>query len=36
MEEVRAAVHHAFDVLLETEVRLIGFPQPSISAGGSP
>jgi UDP-N-acetylmuramate dehydrogenase len=36
MEEVRTAVHQAFGVLLETEVRLIGFPQPSSSSGGSP
>ena len=36
MEEVRTAVHQAFGVVLETEVRLIGFPQPSISPGGSP
>ncbi|MEA2827084.1 MAG: UDP-N-acetylmuramate dehydrogenase [Actinomycetota bacterium] len=34
MDEVRAAVHQAFGVLLETEVRMIGFPQPSISPGG--
>jgi UDP-N-acetylmuramate dehydrogenase len=36
MDEVRGAVHQAFGVLLETEVRLIGFPQPSSSSGGSP
>ncbi|MEA2901267.1 MAG: UDP-N-acetylmuramate dehydrogenase [Actinomycetota bacterium] len=35
MEAVRAAVQQAFGVLLETEVRLVGFPQPSISPGGS-
>jgi UDP-N-acetylmuramate dehydrogenase len=30
MEEVRAAVQQASGVVLEPEVRLIGFPQPSI------
>ena len=35
MDEVRTAVHQAFGILLETEVRLIGFPQPSSSPGGS-
>lgn len=33
MEQVRAAVRQAFGVTLETEVRLIGFPQVSISGG---
>jgi UDP-N-acetylmuramate dehydrogenase len=35
MDEVRRAVHQASGVLLEPEVRLIGFSQPSISPGGS-
>ena len=35
MEVVRAAVQQAFGVLLEPEVRLVGFSQPSISPGDS-
>ena len=35
MEEVRDAVRQASGVLLEPEVRLIGFPQPSMSGGES-
>ncbi len=35
MEEVRAAVQQSSGVLLEPEVRLVGFPQPLISPGGS-
>lgn len=36
MEEVRAAVQQSSGVVLETEVRLVGFPQPSMSSGDSP
>jgi UDP-N-acetylmuramate dehydrogenase len=35
MEEVRAAVQQNSGVLLEPEVRLVGFPQPSMSRGES-
>lgn len=35
MEEVRAAVQQTSGVLLEPEVRLVGFPQPSMSRGES-
>ena len=35
MEEVRAAVQQTFGILLEPEVRLVGFSQPSISPGES-
>ena len=33
MEEVRAAVHQTSGVLLEPEVRLVGFSQPLMSSG---
>ncbi len=36
MEEVQAAVQQSCGVLLEPEVRLIGFPQHSMSRGESP
>ena len=36
MGEVRAAVQQHSGVLLEPEVRLVGFPQPSMSPGESP
>ncbi|HEX7277555.1 MAG TPA: UDP-N-acetylmuramate dehydrogenase [Acidimicrobiales bacterium] len=35
MEAVRTAVQHSSGVLLEAEVRLVGFPQPLISPGDS-
>ena len=35
IEEVRAAVEQTSGVLLEPEVRLVGFPQPSTSRGDS-
>ena len=35
MEEVQAAVKRAFGVVLEPEVRMVGFPKPSISCGDS-
>jgi UDP-N-acetylmuramate dehydrogenase len=36
MEEVRRAVQQTSGVLLEPEVRLVGFPQPSMSGEESP
>jgi UDP-N-acetylmuramate dehydrogenase len=36
MEEVRTAVRLTSGVLLEPEVRLVGFPQPSMSGGDTP